>query len=60
MFDLYGVRLIFIGDGDGIIIYNYVGLILRDIGYWYINVKWFCIDSGSFNLLEVFFLVGIV
>lgn len=60
MSDSHGARSIFTGDGDGTTIYNHAGLIPRDIGHRYTNVKRPRIDSGSFNSSEVFSSAGIV
>lgn len=60
MSDSHGARSIFTGDGDGATIYNHAGLIARDIGHRYTNVKRPRIESGSFNSPEVFSSSGIV
>ena len=53
-------RSIFTSDGDGGTIYNHAGLIARDMGHRYTNVKRPRIESGSFNSSEVFPSGGIV
>lgn len=60
MSDSHGARSIFTGDGDSTTIYNHAGLIARDIGHRYTNVKRPRVDSGSFNSSEVFSPAGMV
>ena len=60
MSDSHGARSIFTGDGDGTTIYNHAGLIARDIGHRYTNVKRPRMESDSFNSSEVFSSAGIV
>lgn len=63
MSESHGQRSIFTGDGsarDSSLYTTHAGLIARDMGHRYTNVKRPRIEGGSFNSSEVFPSSGIV